>query len=55
LTDDERATKMGRLCLDMQAKYAFCSSFSREVGLLSIQRSGEQSDKARLKTLIGIK
>jgi len=41
MTDDERMKRIDKIYADMQSKYGFCSSFSNEMGVLAVQRSGE--------------
>jgi hypothetical protein len=55
MKDDERLKRIDKLYADMQDKYAFCSSFSDDMALLSIQRFGEQLEINRSKLLNGIK
>jgi hypothetical protein len=55
MKDDERIKRIDALYTDMQSKYAFSSSFSEEMGLLSIQRMGEQMEINRSKILNGLK
>lgn len=54
MKDDERIKRIDALYADMQNKYAFCSSFSEEMGLLSVQRVGEQIEINRSKILNGL-
>lgn len=54
MKDDERIKRIDALYADMQNKYAFSSSFSEEMGLLSVQRLGEQIEINRSKILIGL-
>ncbi len=51
MKDDERLKRIDKLYADMQDKYSFCSSFSEEMGLLSVQRMGEQMEINRSKIL----
>jgi hypothetical protein len=44
MKDDERIKRIESIYIDMQDKYAFSSTFSREMQLLSIQRSNELND-----------
>jgi hypothetical protein len=44
MKDDERAQRINKLYEDMQDKYSFTSSFSSEMGMLSMQRLTEQVD-----------
>ena len=55
MKDDERLKRIDKLYSDMQDKYAFSSSFSEEVGLLSVQRLGEQFEINRSKLINNIK
>jgi hypothetical protein len=55
MKDDERLKRIDKLYAGMQDKYAFCSSFSDDMALLSMQRLGEQSEINRSKLLNGIK
>jgi len=51
MKDDERVKRIDALYADMQNKHAFSSSFSEEMGLLSMQRLGEQIEINRSKIL----
>ena len=42
MKDDERVQRIDKLYEDMQDKYSFTSSFSSEMGMLSMQRLTEQ-------------
>jgi len=55
MKDDERLKRIDKIYTDMQDKYSFCSSFSDEMGLLSVQRMGEQMELNRSKILNGLK
>lgn len=55
MKDDERLKRIDMLYADMQEKYAFCQSFSDEVGVLVVQRIGEQREINLSKILNGIK
>ncbi|MEP7375300.1 MAG: hypothetical protein ABI675_18005 [Chitinophagaceae bacterium] len=55
MKDDERIKRIDALYADMQNKYAFSSSFSDEMGLLSVQRIGEQIEINRSKILNGLR
>jgi hypothetical protein len=55
IKDDERLQRIDRLHDDMVDKYSFCSSFSDEVGLLSLQRMSERMETNRSKRINGIK
>lgn len=54
MKDDERIKRINALYADMQNKYAFSSSFSEGMGLLSVQRLGEQIEINRSKILNGL-
>lgn len=54
MKDDERIKRIDILYADMQNKYAFSCSFSEEMGLLSVQRLGEQIEINRSKILNGL-
>lgn len=41
LTDDERIRRIDVIYANMQDKYAFCSSFSEEMGMLTVHRMRE--------------
>lgn len=51
MKDDERIKRIDALYADIQNKYAFSSTFSEEMGLLSVQRIGEQIEINRSKIL----
>lgn len=55
MKDDERLKRIDELYTDMQDKYAFCSSFSEDMALLTIQRLSEQVQINYSKILNGIK
>jgi hypothetical protein len=55
MKDNERLNRIATIYADMQDKYSFCSSFSDEMGLLSVQRIGEQIEINRSKILNGFK
>jgi hypothetical protein len=55
MKDDERLKRVDKLYFDMQDKYSFCASFSEEMGLLSVQRLGEQIEIHRSKLINGLK
>ncbi len=55
MKDDERLKRVDKLYFDMQDKYSFCSYFSEEMGLLSVQRLGEQIEIHRSKLINGLK
>ncbi len=54
MTDDERLHRIDELYSDMQSKYGFCSSFSGEMNMLSVQRLGEQIELQRSKKINGL-
>ena len=54
MKDDERIKRIDILYAHMQNKYAFSCSFSEEMGLLSMQRLGEQIEINRSKILNGL-
>lgn len=54
MKDDERITRIDALYADMQDKYAFVSSFSEEMGLLTVQRMRELHDVDVSKKLNGL-
>ncbi len=55
MKDNERLKRIDKIYLDMQDKYSFCSAFSEEIGLLSVQRLGEQIEIKRSKLLSDLK
>jgi hypothetical protein len=55
MKEDERLKRIDNIYADMQDKYSFCSSFSDEMGLLSVQRMGEQIEINRSKILNGVR
>ncbi len=55
MKDDERLKRIDTLYTEIQSKYAFCSSFSEEIGLLAVQRFGEQMEINRSKMINGLK
>ncbi len=55
MKDDERLKRVDKIYLNMLDKYSFCSSFSEEMGLLSVQRLGEQMEINRSKLINGLK
>lgn len=55
MKDDERLKKIDRIYSDMQDRYSFCSSFSDEMGLLSVQRLSEQTELNHSKIINGLK
>jgi len=54
MTDDERIKRIDQLCTDMQDKYSFCQSFSKECSVLAMQRLSEQVEIIMSKKLNGI-
>ena len=55
MKDDERIKRIDKLYIDMQDKYSFCSSFSNEMGVLSMHRMSEQIEINQSKIINGIK
>jgi hypothetical protein len=55
MKDDERLKRIDRLYADVQDKYSFACSFSEDMGLLAVQRLGEQMEINRSKLINGIK
>lgn len=55
MKDDERIKRIDILYTDMQDKYAFCSSFTDEMAILSIQRLTEQQEINYSKKLNGLR
>ncbi|MBC6489610.1 hypothetical protein ACFSQD_04715 [Flavihumibacter stibioxidans] len=55
MKDDERLKRIDRLYADVQDKYSFACSFSEDIGLLAVQRLGEQMEINRSKLINGIK
>lgn len=55
MKDDERLKRIDAISTDMQDKYAFCSSFSEDMALLTMQRMSEQVQINHSKILNGIK
>lgn len=55
MKDDERLKRIDRLYADIQDKYSFACSFSEDMGLLAVQRLGEQMEANRSKLINGIK
>ena len=54
MKDDERIKRIDSLYADMQDKYSFVSSFSEEMGLLTVQRMRELHDVDISKKLNGL-
>lgn len=55
MKDDERLKRIDRLYADVQDKYSFACAFSEDMGLLAVQRLGEQMEINRSKLINGIK
>lgn len=55
MKDNERIKRIDMLYADMQDKYAFCSSFADEMGILALHRISEQQDINYSKIINGIK
>lgn len=55
LKDDERLKRIDRLYADVQDKYSFTCAFSEDMGILAVQRLGEQMEINRSKLINGIK
>ncbi len=55
MKDDERLKRIDVLYADMQDKYSFACSFSEDMGLLTVQRLGEQIEINRSKLINGLK
>lgn len=55
MKDDERLKRIDGLYADVQDKYSFACSFSEDMGLLAVQRLGEQMEINRSKLINGIK
>lgn len=55
MKDAERLKRIDKIYLDMQEKYAFSASFGGELGLLHLQRTGEEIEINRSKILNGVK
>lgn len=55
MKDDERLKRIDKIYLEMQNKYAFCASFGEEMGLLNVQRAGEELEINRSEILNGVK
>ena len=49
MKDNERLQRINKLHKDMQDKFGFCTSFSRDATLLALQRRSEQNDINLLK------
>jgi hypothetical protein len=55
MKDDERLKRIDGLYADVQDKYSFACSFSEGMGLLAVQRLGEQMEINRSKIINGLK
>lgn len=55
MKDDERLKRIDRLYADVQDKYSFTCAFSEDMGILAVQRLGEQMEINRAKLINGIK
>ncbi|MBX2933925.1 MAG: hypothetical protein KF825_06745 [Ferruginibacter sp.] len=55
MKDDERIKRINKIFTDMQDKYSFCSAFSEETGLLSMQRMSEEVQLNYSKLINGLK
>ncbi len=55
MKDDERLKRIDGLYADVQDKYSFACSFSEDMGVLAVQRLGEQMEINRSKILNNIK
>lgn len=55
MKDDERLKRIDGLYADIQDKYSFACSFSEDMGILAVQRLGEQMEINRSKIINGIK
>jgi hypothetical protein len=55
MKDDERLKRIDGLYANVQDKYSFACSFSEDMGLLAVQRLGEQMEINRSKLINGIK
>ena len=54
MKDDERLKRIDGLYADIQDKYSFACSFSEDMGLLAVQRLGEQMEINRSKLINGL-
>lgn len=54
MKDDERLKRIDGLYADVQDKYSFACSFSDDMGLLAVQRLGEQMEINRSKLINGL-
>ena len=55
MKDAERLKRVDGLYADVQNKYSFTCSFSEDMGLLAVQRLGEQMEINRSKIINGVK
>lgn len=55
MKDDERLKRIDRLYADVQDKYSFTCVFSEDMGILAVQRLGEQMEINRSKLINGKK
>lgn len=55
MKDDERLKRIDRLYADVQDKYSFTCSFSEDMGILAVQRLGEQMEINHSKIINEIK
>lgn len=55
IKDAERLKRIDGLYADVQNKYSFTCSFSEDMGLLAVQRLGEQMEINRSKIINGVK
>ena len=55
MKDAERLKRIDGLYADVQNKYSFACSFSEDMGLLAMQRLGEQMEINRSKIINGVK
>jgi hypothetical protein len=55
MKDDERLKRIDRLYADVQDKYSFTCAFSEDMGILAVERLGEQMEINRSKLINGIK
>jgi len=54
MKDDQRIKRIEMLYDDMQDKFGFCNSFSKQASVLVIQRKGDQYEVKRSKRLFGL-
>lgn len=55
LKDDERIQRIDKICSEMQDRYQFSQSFSRQVKLLVVGRFREKNELDKLSSLYGVK